>query len=144
MSSTYQLRQALGLLEEPIARDRYYGPALGLAAQCCQHLVANFNAPNRDVLRSKGIDFGRRAVEVAGDDPGVLADAAMALAVLGEDLDAMIALADRALASIRALRAAGTSAAFSGCEPARRISRSSTERWPCASARAQAEEEARF
>jgi len=35
---------------------------------------------------------------VAGGDPSVLADAAMALAVLGEDLDAMIALVDRALA----------------------------------------------
>jgi adenylate cyclase len=44
MSSTYQLRQALWLLEEAIARDRYYGPALGLAAQCYQHLVANFYA----------------------------------------------------------------------------------------------------
>jgi len=98
MSSTYQLRQALRLLEEAIAREPHYGPALGLAAQCCQHLVANLNAPDRDAIRPKGIDFGRRAVEVAGDDPGVLADAAMALAVLGEDLDAMIALVDRALA----------------------------------------------
>jgi TolB-like protein/class 3 adenylate cyclase/predicted ATPase len=98
MHSTYQLRQALALLEQAIARDPHYGPALGLAAQCCQHLVANLNAPDRDAIRPKGIEFGRRAVEVAGDDPGVLADAAMALAVLGEDLDAMIALADRALA----------------------------------------------
>jgi TolB-like protein len=97
MFLTFQLQQALGLLEEAIARDPRYGPALGLAAQCCQHLVANFKAPDRDVLRSTGIDFGRRAVEVAGDDPGILADAAMALAVLGEDLDAMIALVDRAL-----------------------------------------------
>src|SRR6516225_3210946 len=98
MSSTYQLRQALALLEEAIASDPHYGPALGLAAQCCQHLVANLNAPDRDAIRPKGIEFGRRAVEAAGDDPGVLADAAMALAVLGEDLDAMIALVDRALA----------------------------------------------
>jgi adenylate cyclase len=98
MSFTYQLRQALALLEEAIARDPHYGPALGLAAQCCQHLTANLNAPDRDAIRPKGIEFGRRAVEVAGDDPGVLADAAMALAVLGEDLDAMIALVDRALA----------------------------------------------
>ena len=96
--STRQVRQALALLEEAIARDPYYGPALGLAAQCCQHLATNFNASDRDAIRPKGIDFGRRAVEVAGDDPGVLADAAMALAVLGEDLDAMIALVDRALA----------------------------------------------
>jgi TolB-like protein/DNA-binding winged helix-turn-helix (wHTH) protein len=94
---TYHLRQALVLLEEAIARDPHYGPALGLAAQCCQHLVANLNVPDRDAIRPKGIDFGRRAVQVAGDDPDVLADAAMALAVLGEDLDAMIALVDRAL-----------------------------------------------
>jgi TolB-like protein len=97
-SFTYQQRQALALLEEAIARDPRYGPALGLAAQCCQQLVANLNASDRDAIRSKGIEFGRRAVEVAGDDPGTLADAAMALAVLGEDLDAMIALVDRALA----------------------------------------------
>ena len=94
----FQLRPALALLEEAIARDPHYGPALGLAAQCCQHLAINFNAPDREAIRPRGIDFGRRAVEVAGDDPGVLADAAMALAVLGEDLDAMIALVDRALA----------------------------------------------
>jgi hypothetical protein len=31
MSFTYQLRQALALLEEAIARDPHYGPALGLA-----------------------------------------------------------------------------------------------------------------
>jgi adenylate cyclase len=98
MYSAYLLRQALALLDEAIARDTHYGPALGLAAQCCQHLATNLKAPDRDAIRPKGIDFGRRAIEVAGDDPGVLADAAMALAVLGEGLDAMIALVDRALA----------------------------------------------
>jgi TolB-like protein len=99
MYSTHrQMREALALLEEAIARDPHYGPALGLAAQCCQHLATNFNAPDRDAIRPKGIEFGRRAIEVGGDDPGVLADAAMALAVLGEDLDAMIVLVDRALA----------------------------------------------
>jgi adenylate cyclase len=35
---------------------------------------------------------------VAGDDPGVLANAAQALAYLGEDIGAMMALVDRALA----------------------------------------------
>jgi len=35
---------------------------------------------------------------VAGDDPRVLADAAYALAFLGEDIRGMMALADRALA----------------------------------------------
>jgi TolB-like protein/class 3 adenylate cyclase/predicted ATPase len=96
--SAYDLRQALALLEEAIARDPNYGPALGLAAQCCQHLATGFTAPDRDTIRPKGIDFGRRAIKAAGDDPGALADAAMALAVLGEDLDAMIALVDHALA----------------------------------------------
>ena len=50
----YQLRPALALLEEAITRDPHYGPALGLAAQCCQHLATNFNAPNRDAIRPKG------------------------------------------------------------------------------------------
>jgi len=47
--------------------------------------------------RRKAAVFARRALEVAGDDPRVLADAAYALAFLGEDLGAMMALADRAL-----------------------------------------------
>ena len=48
--------------------------------------------------RLKGIDFARRALEVAGDDPGILANAALALAYFGEDIGAMMALVDRALA----------------------------------------------
>jgi adenylate cyclase len=35
---------------------------------------------------------------VAGDDPGILTNAAVALAGFGEDIDAMMALVDRALA----------------------------------------------
>jgi hypothetical protein len=35
---------------------------------------------------------------VAGDDPGVLANAALVLAYFGEDIGAMKALVDRALA----------------------------------------------
>jgi len=46
----------------------------------------------------KGADFARRALEVAGDDPAVLAHAAAALAYFGEDIGAMMALVDRALA----------------------------------------------
>jgi tetratricopeptide (TPR) repeat protein len=46
----------------------------------------------------KGAEFARRALEVAGDDAGVLAEAAQALAHFGEDSGAMIALVDRALA----------------------------------------------
>jgi adenylate cyclase len=93
-----QIRQTLALLEEAVARDPLYGPALGFAAQCCMHLATDASAPDGDATRQKGIDFGHRALEAARNDPGVLADAAYALACFGEDIDAMIVLVDRALA----------------------------------------------
>src|SRR5260370_32174663 len=92
-----RMRERLTLLEEAIACDPQYGPALGLAARCCMHLATDASATDRDVTRQKGIDFGRRALEAAGHEPAVLADAAYALACFAEDLDAMIALVDRAL-----------------------------------------------
>jgi len=46
----------------------------------------------------KSTDLARRALQVARDDPHILANAALALAYLGEDIDAMVALVDRALA----------------------------------------------
>jgi adenylate cyclase len=46
----------------------------------------------------KGTEFARQALEVVGDDPGILANAAHALAYFGEDISAMTALVDRALA----------------------------------------------
>ena len=45
----------------------------------------------------KGADFARRALTVAGDDPGILANAALALAYFGADIGAMMSLVDRAL-----------------------------------------------
>jgi adenylate cyclase len=93
-----QMRRALALLEEAITRDPQYGLALAFAARCCMHLAGEASDPDRESNRQKGIDFGRRAVELAGSAPGVLADAAYALACLGEDIDAMIVLVDRALA----------------------------------------------
>jgi len=47
--------------------------------------------------KRKAAVFARRALQVAGDDPRVLADAAFALVFLGEDIGAMMALVDRAL-----------------------------------------------
>jgi tetratricopeptide (TPR) repeat protein len=64
-------------------------------------LIDAFSGTDRSEDRKadamKGADFARRALEVAGDDPGILANAAFALAFLGEDIGAMMALADRAL-----------------------------------------------
>jgi TolB-like protein/class 3 adenylate cyclase len=90
--------EALRLIEQAIARDPGYGPALGWAAVCCQLLILGGRSEDPETDRRKGVDFARRALEVAGDDPGVLANAAVALAWFGEDIDSMMALVDRALA----------------------------------------------
>src|SRR6202011_4254544 len=68
------------------------------AALCCMRLVGDDRSEDPAADRRKGDDFARRALEVAGDDPGVLANAALALAYFGEDIGAMKALVDRALA----------------------------------------------
>jgi adenylate cyclase len=97
LSSARQSPEALGLMEQAIARDPRYGPALAWAAVCCTRLLTDAWSEDREANRLKGADFARRALEVAGDDPGILANAALALAYFGEDIGAMIALVDRAL-----------------------------------------------
>ena len=96
--SSAQVPQALRLLEQAIARDPRYGPALAWAAICCYRMLDDGRSEDPEADRRKGIDFARRALEVAGDDPGVLANAADAASYFGEDLGAMMALVDRALA----------------------------------------------
>ncbi len=98
MSSAQQVPAALQLLEQVIDRDPNYGPALAWAAQCCFRLLIDEKSENPAADRHKGADFARRALAAAGDDPDVLATAAQMLAYFGEDIHAMIALADRALA----------------------------------------------
>jgi len=98
LSSARQIREALRLMEQAIARDPRYGPALAWAAYCCFRLLADGRSDDPAADRLKGVDFARRALEVAGDDPDVLATAAHALATFGEDIGAIMALLDRALA----------------------------------------------
>jgi adenylate cyclase len=88
---------ALGLLEQAIAIDRRYGPALSWAAICHLHLVRDGLAEEPETSRRKAIDLARQALEVGENDPGILANAAFVLAQFGEDIDAMIGLVDRAL-----------------------------------------------
>jgi adenylate cyclase len=97
-SSARQISEALPLLEQAIARDLSYGPALAWAAYCCFRLILDGRSDDPVAHRVKGTDFARRALEVAGDDPGILTNAAQAPAHFGEDIGAMMALADRALA----------------------------------------------
>jgi adenylate cyclase len=98
LSSTRQIPEALRLMEQAIERDPHYGPALAWAAVCCLRLVGSDGSEDPAAERLKGADFARRALEVAGDDAGILANAALALAYFGENIGAMMALVDRALA----------------------------------------------
>jgi len=90
--------EALGLLERAIAIDRHYGPALAWAAHCHLRCVFDGWAEEPERSRRKAIELARQALEVAEDDPRVLANAAHLLAQFGEDIGAMIGLVDRALA----------------------------------------------
>jgi adenylate cyclase len=84
-------------MEQAIARDPRYGPALAWAAFCCARLLIDCQSADPAADRQKGVDFARRALEAAGNDPGILVNAAEALAYFGEDIDAMMALVDHAL-----------------------------------------------
>jgi adenylate cyclase len=97
LSSARQAPEALRLMEQAIARDPRYGPALAGAATCCLNLITGGRSEDPAADALKGADFARRALEVAGDDPGILAAAAFALASFDEDIGAMMALVDRAL-----------------------------------------------
>jgi adenylate cyclase len=90
--------EALGLLEQAIALDGHYGPALAFAAACHMQFVNYAWAQDPAPACRKAVDLARRALQVAGDDPGVIAGAAMVLAVFGEDIGTMMALVDNALA----------------------------------------------
>jgi hypothetical protein len=63
--------EALRLLEQAIALDPRYGPALGWAARCCVQALLERRSADPEADRLKAADFARRALEMAGDDPGV-------------------------------------------------------------------------
>jgi TolB-like protein len=90
--------EALGLLEQTIAIDRNYGPALSWAAICHLRLFFDGWAEEPQTSRRKGIELARQALQAAADDPGILATSAQVLAQFGEDIGAMMGLVDRALA----------------------------------------------
>jgi len=93
-----RLHEALGLFERAIAIDRHYGPALSWAAMCHLYLVRDGWAAEPETSRCEAVDLARQALQVAENDPGVLAHAAGVLAHFGEDIGAMIGLVDRGAA----------------------------------------------
>jgi adenylate cyclase len=72
LSSSARFPEALRLMEQASARDPRYGPALAWAAYCCYRLVVDRRSEDPAAVRLQGVDFARRALEVAGDDPVVL------------------------------------------------------------------------
>jgi adenylate cyclase len=102
VASTYEredLAKALQLLEQAIAREPRYGLALAVAATYRVDLENYDWADDREEAanRRAAIDLAREALSAAADDPGVLGRAAIVLGRFGEDIDAALALIDRAL-----------------------------------------------
>jgi adenylate cyclase len=98
LSSAKQIPEALRLMERAVERDPHFGPALAWAAVCYFRYCADGWSDDPVADSRKGTDLARRALQVAGDDPGILANAAAALAFFGDNIGAMMALVDRALA----------------------------------------------
>ena len=85
------------LLRQAIAIDQDYGPALSWAAICLMRLFREGWTKEPEATRREAVGLARQALQVAADDPGILANAAFVLANFGEDIRAMIGLVDRAL-----------------------------------------------
>jgi hypothetical protein len=64
-SSARQIPEALALLEQAIARDPHYGPALAWAAMCCYRLCVDGSGTAPDGDSRKGFDFAQRALKGA-------------------------------------------------------------------------------
>jgi tetratricopeptide (TPR) repeat protein len=61
-------------------------------------LIEEGRSDDPEMARLKAIDYARRALQIGADDPGVLVNSAYTLAYFGEEIGAMAALIDRALA----------------------------------------------
>jgi TolB-like protein len=89
--------RALELVGRALERDPNYGSALAVATVCQCNIYVGGWTNDFEATRRQGIDLARRALRVAGNDPFILANAAWALGVFGEDIATAIALVDRSL-----------------------------------------------
>jgi len=90
--------EALRLLDQAIAIDRHYGPALGWAAHCQMRFNINGWTDEPETARRKAIDLAGQALQVGGNDPESLVNAAFVLARFDADIGSLMALVDGALA----------------------------------------------
>jgi len=90
--------EALGLLEQAITIDPRYGPALSRAAMCHRRIAIDGWSEDPEANRRKAIDLARQALQVAQNDPDILANVVHVLGYFGEEIGTMMALIDRVLA----------------------------------------------
>jgi adenylate cyclase len=88
---------AFDLFTRAIERDPHYASALAGAAFCHMRLHISGWSKDPDENQREGVDLARRALQVAGDDPMVLAWSAYVLAYFGEDIEVAMQIIDRAL-----------------------------------------------
>jgi TolB-like protein len=89
--------RALDLLGQAIEREPRFGPALSVAAWC--HVQCDTYGWSHDPQQNRrdGLALAHRALQVADDDPGVIARAAFVVGRFGDDIEGAIALIDRSL-----------------------------------------------
>jgi adenylate cyclase len=124
--------QALGLLEQAIAIDRDYGPALALAAICHLLLFTQTWAEEAETSRRKAADLARQALQMAQNDPGVLRQRRLRAGAIwrGHRRDDRVAR-PCARAQPRVPLMVGIVAAFSGSGPVNPIARSNMSKHRC-------------
>jgi adenylate cyclase len=98
LSSAKEIPEALRLLKQAIDRDPDFGPALARAAVCHFRCCNDGWSDDQEADTREGTDLAWRALKVAGDDPHILTNTALALAYFNENIGATTALVDRALA----------------------------------------------
>jgi TolB-like protein/DNA-binding winged helix-turn-helix (wHTH) protein/Tfp pilus assembly protein PilF len=88
--------RSLGLLEQAIALDPDFAPALADAANCLQILDSNCGGLDRQANREKALGFAHRVLRQS-NEPGATTTAAFALTYFDEDSATAAALIDHAL-----------------------------------------------
>jgi TolB-like protein len=92
-----RVTRALHSLEEAIARDPHYGPALASAAFCYGIFENNNWTEDAQKTRKTSLELALRALQASAEDPAVLVISGFMLAYFGEDVETSIRLHDRSL-----------------------------------------------
>jgi len=97
LSPARRITEIENIFDETLTRDPDFAPALALAAAFHMNSDIMGWCEDHDANCRKGLERGRRGLTLANDDPTILVNAAFALGYFGENIQAMIALVERAL-----------------------------------------------